>query len=259
MLQAFQAGAIDGGFIQSTPLIFAQAGGQQISAVAGWSAKNSAYRLLTAPGVTDIKGWSDLKGKKVAFQQGTALESAALVELDKVGLKLSDIKAVNVPATTVSATLQSHAADVGVSVEPLTSVYLSQNPTAKVVGTATDVTEKANFLIATKKTLDDSAKSAALADYTSRLVRAFAYLKAHPDALAQFYAGQYHLPLARAQEIVTETGPTSFLSLPGDIVSAQQHLADLFVAAGEIPSKVTVNSEFDTRFNSLVQQVQGTS
>jgi sulfonate transport system substrate-binding protein len=259
MLQAFQADAVDAGFIQSTPLIFAQAAGQNISAVAGWSAQNSVYRLLTAPGVTDIKGWADLKGKKVAYQQGTALESAVLEELDKVGLKLSDITSVNVPTTSISATLQSHAADVGILVEPLTSVYVAANPTAKVIGAATDVTVKANFLIASKKTLDNSAKSAALADYTARLVRAFAYLKAHPDALAQFYAGQYHLPLAKAQAILAEAGTTSFISLPGDIVPAQQRLADLYTEAGEIPNKVAVNSEFDTRFNSLVQQAQESS
>lgn len=259
MLQAFQAGALDGGFIQSTPLIAAQAAGQNIYAVAGWSPQNSAYRLVTAPGVTNIKGWADLKGKKIAYQQGTALESAALEELDKVGLKQSDVKVVNVPVTSISATLQSHGADVGISVEPLTSVYLGANPTAKVIGTASDVTLEANFLIATKKALDDSGKSAAFADYIARLVRAYSYLKAHPDALTQLYVAQYHLPVARSQEILKESGPTSFISLPGDIVPAQQHLADLFAEVGEIPSKIKVDSEFDTRFNSLVQQVQGSS
>jgi sulfonate transport system substrate-binding protein len=259
MLQAFQAGALDGGFIQSTPLIFAQAANQNISAVAGWSPQNSAYRLVTAPGVTNIKGWADLKGKKIAYQQGTALEAAALEELDKVGLKQSDVKVINVPATSVSATLQGHGADVGVSVEPLTSVYLGSNPTAKVIGTATDVTVKANFLIATNKALDNSAKSAALADYVARLVRAYSYLRAHPTDLAQLYVKQYHLPLARAQEVLKEAGTTSFISLPGDIVPSQQHLADLFNEIGEVPTKIKVDSEFDTRFNSLVQQVQGSS
>jgi sulfonate transport system substrate-binding protein len=259
MLQAFQAGALDGGFIQSTPLIFAQAAGQNISAVAGWGTPNSVYRLVTAPGVDNIKGWADLKGKRVAYQQGTALESAVLEELDKVGLKQSDIKVVNVPVTTISATLQSHGADVGISVEPLTSVYLAANPSAKVIDKATDPTLTTQFLIATKKALADSGKSAALADYSARLVRAYAYLRAHPDALAQLYVKQYHLPLAKAQAILQETGQARFISLPGDIVPAQQHLADLFAAAGEIPSKITVNSEFDSRFNSLVQQVQGSS
>jgi ABC-type nitrate/sulfonate/bicarbonate transport system substrate-binding protein len=36
-------------------------------------------------------------------------------------------------------------------------------------------------------------------------------------------------------------------------VKAQQRLADLFYQAGEIPDKVNVRKEFDTRYNALVQ------
>src|SRR4249920_2915458 len=55
MLQAFQAGSIDSGFVGSTPLIFAQAGQQEITAVAGWATGAGTYGLLTSPGNKDIK------------------------------------------------------------------------------------------------------------------------------------------------------------------------------------------------------------
>ena len=45
MLQAFQAGSIDAGFVGSTPLIFAQAAKQDITAVAGWATANGTYGL----------------------------------------------------------------------------------------------------------------------------------------------------------------------------------------------------------------------
>src|SRR3954451_16798404 len=83
MLQAFQGGSIDGGFVGSTPLIFAQAAQQEITAVAGWATANGSYRLVTAPGVDDIKGWKDLKGKKVTYQQGTAGQAVVLEAVDK--------------------------------------------------------------------------------------------------------------------------------------------------------------------------------
>ena len=35
-------------------------------------------------------------------------------------------------------------------------------------------------------------------------------------------------------------------------VKAQQHLADLFYAAGEIPAKVDVKKEFSTKYNAVV-------
>jgi sulfonate transport system substrate-binding protein len=253
MLQAFQGGSIDSGFVGSTPLIFAQAGDQDITAVAGWATANGTYGLLTAPGNTDIKGWKDLKGKKVTFQQGTAGEAALLQALDKVGLELSDITPVNLPITQASAALQSGSADAGLLVEPLISVYQSANPTAKQVAKASAITDRSSFFIATRDALGDKAKAAALGDYIARLVRAFQYTSTHPDEVAQaVYVDQYKLPLDRALAVVKQNGGTSFVTLPGSVVKAQQHLADLFYAAGEIPAKVDVKQEFDTRYNAVV-------
>jgi sulfonate transport system substrate-binding protein len=258
MLQAFQAGALDTGFVGSTPLIFAQAGHQDLVAVAGWAFKQGAYQLLTAPGRSDITGWASLKGKKVAYQQGTAGEAALLQALDGAGLKLSDVTTVNVPTTQITAALQGGSADAGLSVEPLTSVYLTSNPTAKVVAGTSAITDRSNFVLASQSALKDAGKTAALADYVTRLVKSFAYLRAHPDQFAQaVYVKQYHLTPARATEVLKQTGVASFVQLPGEVVSGQQRLADLFVAAGEIPSKVDAAAEFDTRFNAVVAKAQG--
>ena len=50
MLQAFQGGAIDTGFVASTPLIFAQAAQQDVVAVAGWASETARYRAPHRPG-----------------------------------------------------------------------------------------------------------------------------------------------------------------------------------------------------------------
>jgi sulfonate transport system substrate-binding protein len=258
MLQAFQANALDTGFIGSTPLIFAQAAKQSLVAVAGWANPGSAYQLVAAPGKSDITGWASLKGKKVAFQQGTALEAALLTALNNVGLKLSDIQTVNVPTTQISSALQGGSADAGILIEPLTSVFLASNPNAKVVATTTALTDRSSFMIASTKALNDPGKSAALADYISRLAKSYAYLKAHPDLIIQTtYIGQYHLKPARAALVAKAVGVPSFIQLPGDIAPAQQKLADLFQSNGEIPSKVDAAAEFDSRFNAIVRKAQG--
>src|SRR5580704_4530090 len=77
MLQAFAAGAIDVGWVADTPLIFAQAAHQGVVAVAAYATKNASYQLVAASG-SSIKSWKDLKGKKVAYQQGTSLEAVLL-------------------------------------------------------------------------------------------------------------------------------------------------------------------------------------
>jgi sulfonate transport system substrate-binding protein len=257
MLQAFQAGAIDTGFIGTTPLIFAQAGKQKIAAVAGFSYKEGAYQLVTKPG-GDVTGFASLKGKKVAYQAGTAGEAALLEALDGVGLKLSDVTTVNVPTTSITATLQSGAADAGLTVEPLISVYLKQNPTAKSVANTTALPDRSNYIIASDSLLANDGKTAALADYISRLVKSFKYLQAHKDAYAQaVYVKQYGLSSARANELADQLGVPTFGPIPGGIIAPQQKLADLYQAAGEIPSKVDVTEEFDSRFNDVVEKAQG--
>jgi sulfonate transport system substrate-binding protein len=257
MLQAFKGNSIDAGFVASTPLIFAQSAGQEISAVAGWAPEQGLGGLLTADG--SITSWADLEGKKVAYQRGTSAEAALLQGLDDAGLELSDVTTVDVPITQINATLAGGSADAGVSTEPLISLYLADHPDATVAVHADAITDRASFLIASKATLDDKAKTAALADYTGRLVKAFAYLNDHKEELAEaVFVEKYGLPKARAQEIVDAgNGTTEFFPLPGDILEPQQNLADLFTEAGQIPSKIDVSPEFDGRFNDVVAEAQG--
>ncbi len=259
MLQAFEGGAIDVGYVFSTPLIYAQSANQDLTAVATWSTKNSGYAAVTAPG-TSVKGWAGLKGKRVAYQAGTASEAVLLEGLQSVGLRLSDVTSVNLPVTQTAAALEGHSADVGITVEPLLSSYLQANPTGKVVAYGDRLTDKSGFLIASSATLADKARSAALADFITRLIRAYAYLDAHPSLATQkIFVDQYHLTPARAAAVETFEGTITFGQLPGQIVADQQNLADLLYTSKVIPAKINVTSEFDGRFNSLVRTAQGQS
>lgn len=260
MLQAFQGGALDIGFVGSTPLIFAQAAGQDITAVAGWaSAKASFYGLVAAPGVDDVDGWEDVAGKRIAYQRGTAGEAVLLQSLDAAGVGFDEITPVDVSQIQVVPTLQGGGADLGVSIEPLTSGYLAGDEGARVVAKAEEITDRSSFLIATQETLADEGRSAALADLTARLVRSFGYLREDRDAVADgVFTTVYGLEPERAAELVEENGETSFYPIPGDeLLEAQQHLADLFVEAGQIPEEIDVAAQFDNRFNELVEQEQG--
>lgn len=260
MLQAFQGDAIDIGFVGSTPLIFAQAAGQDIRAVAGWaSAEASFYGLVTAPGVDDVAGWDDVRGKRIAYQRGTAGEAVLLQSLDEAGIELGEITPVDVSQLQVAATLQGGGADLGISIEPLTSAYLTANEGAEQVARADRITDRSSFLIATEGTLADEGRSAALADYLSRLVRAFGYLRENKQAVVDgVFTEVYGLSPERAAELQVENGETSFYPIPDDeLVEAQQHLADLFVEAGQIPAAIDVTAQFDNRFNDLVAEEQG--
>jgi sulfonate transport system substrate-binding protein len=258
MLQAFEGGSLDVGFIQSTPLIFAQAANQHVTAVAGWASAGSAYAVVSAPGQHSIKSWAGLKGKRVAFQAGTALESALLEGLKTAGLSLHDITPVNLPTTQIAAALQGGSADAAIEVEPLLSAYLQANPTAQVIARPAAVTEKSDFIVATSSALGNKGVSAALADYITRLIKAYQYLAVHPQAVIQTtYEGQYGLKPARAVYVAKLVGAFKFFPLPSSMLAPQQNLANLYLAAGVIPAHVSVAQEFDHRFNTLVTTEQG--
>ncbi len=257
MLQAFEGGDLDVGYTYSTPLIFAQAAGQTITAVAGWASAGSGYALVSGPGDGSIKGWAGLKGKRVAYQEGTASQTVLLQGLKSAGLSLSDVTSVNLPTTQIAAALQGGSADAGITVEPLLSVYLAANPTAHVITYGDQVIDRTGFLIATADALGNSAKSAAIANYIGRLVKAYQYLNAHPEkAIQAVFIDQYKLSPARAAAVAKELGSTSFLQLPGAVLADQQEAADLYQQAGQIPRKVDVAQEFDPRYNSLVASLE---
>jgi sulfonate transport system substrate-binding protein len=257
MLQAFQGDAIDAGFVASTPLIFAQAAGQDLVAIAGWASDRGLGGLLAVD--DSIQGWEDLKGKRVAYQRGTSAEAAVLSALDAAGIDPSEITTVDVPITQINAALEGGSADAALSTEPLISLFLAGHPEAHVAAVPDAITDRGQFLIASPSALDDPAKTAALADYLQRLVRAFGYIREHPEDLTRsVFVEQYGLAPERAAELVDSgNGSTRFFAVPGDVLEAQQQLADLFTEAGQIPTKLDVAAQFDPRFNDLVAEEQG--
>jgi len=255
MLQAFQAGEIDLGFVANTPLIFAQAANQDIVAIAGWVNGRSPLSLVTAPGVDDIHGWADLEGRSVAMQHGTVLQAAVLSGLDGVGLAYDAVDAVDLPTTQVSQALEGRSADAGILPEPLSTAYLQKNPTARKVADAAELTDRTQFVIATEDVFANAGRTAAAADFVARLVKAFQWINANPEAWAQeLYVDQYGISLEKGVELLTDGGGSRFVELPGELVEPTQRLADLYVDAGEIPKPLDVTAQFDPRFNTIVKE-----
>ncbi len=253
MLQAFKAGVEDVGFVADTPLIFAQAAKQNVVGVAAWAPQHGSIALVSAPG-EHLTGWADLKGKKVAYQQGTVLEAALLQGLHSAGLSIKDVTSVPLVATSIIPALSKGSVSAAVLAQPLTAAYLTKAPTARQVVEANDITDRVSFLIADKSALKDAAKQAAIADYIGRLQKSYNWINAHPTQWAQaLYVAQYKIPLALASELEASAGTWNFLPLPGPLLGPQQVLADLYVDANEIPKKIDVTNEFDGRFNAVTQ------
>jgi sulfonate transport system substrate-binding protein len=251
LLEAFNAGAVDLGYVGDTPPILANARGQDIVIVGAWRFSGKVLAVVAAPG-KEVDSVADLAGKTLAYPKGTALQAFALQALDEAGLTEADITNVDVPAIDVIGVLQSGDVDAAVVVEPLLTAYLRDNPEAKVIRDATDLATGLQFLITTRENLEDPNKAAAIGDVVQNIAASFVWAADNPDEAAQAFADANQISLDEARLIQERNGVQLFVPIDDDVIAPLQALADLFAQSGTIPEEVDVSTFFDDRFNPYV-------
>src|SRR5690606_3398803 len=97
ILEAFRAKAVDLAVVADTPPIQAQAAGEDVPIIAARQERPFDYRLAIAPGA-GIRTLGDLKGKKIAYGEGTGRQPYILRALKKAGLTTKDVKLVPLKA-----------------------------------------------------------------------------------------------------------------------------------------------------------------
>ncbi|MET3616051.1 NitT/TauT family transport system substrate-binding protein [Rhizobium aquaticum] len=96
---------------------------------------STADAVVSPKGVTSI---ADLKGKSVAYEEGSTSHLLIADALKKAGMSLKDIKSVNTPASQAAAALLSGSVDAMVSYEPYVSVALKASADLKLLYTASE-------------------------------------------------------------------------------------------------------------------------
>jgi sulfonate transport system substrate-binding protein len=200
---------------------------------------------------------ADLKGKKLAYSKGTALQAFAIRALKEAGLTEKDIEPVDVGILDIIGTLKSGDVDAGVLIEPILASYLNDTPGAKVVRDAKGLTTGLQLVVTTKKTLEDPAKAAAIGDLVYHEAKAFRWAVEHPEESAKAFADANQISLEQAKLLQERNGAQQFVPIDDKVIGPLQELADVFTEAGAIPNSVDASALFDTRFNGLVQLANG--
>jgi sulfonate transport system substrate-binding protein len=252
LIEAFNAGALDVGYVGDTPPILALARGQDLVIVGAWRFSGNLMAIVAPPG-KQIASVADLKGKSLAYSTGTALQAFAIRALKEAGLTEKDINHVDVPILDIVGALQSGDVDAGVLIEPILTSYLTDNPTATVVRDADGLTTGLQLVITTKATLEDPAKAAAIGDFVYREALAFRWAVEHPEESAQAFADANQISLEQAKLLQSRNGAQTFVPLDDQVIGPIQELADIFSDAGTIPEPLDVTTLFDDRFNPLVE------
>ncbi len=117
LLEGLNVGAVDVGYVGEAPPIFAQAAGAKFVYIGYDPAAPRAEAILVTKD-SPIKSVADLKGKKVALNKGSNVHYLLVKQLEKNGLKLTDIQPVYLAPADGRAAFESKNVDAWVIWDP---------------------------------------------------------------------------------------------------------------------------------------------
>ncbi|MFO1088762.1 MAG: ABC transporter substrate-binding protein [Hyphomicrobiales bacterium] len=204
---ALAAGQLNAANIATHTAMNFIAAGLPIKIVALLDVSKTADAMLSDGSVTDIKG---LKGKSVAYEEGTTSDILLNYALSQNGMTVADIQKVPMPASDAGAALIGGKVPVAVTYEPYLTLAMQQNPKVKMIysagenpGLISDVfvvreeflKEKPGQVVALLKAWDK-----ALADYRADTKGGRAIISeavgAKPEELATAFDGVVYYSLA---------------------------------------------------------------
>ncbi|MGJ3562128.1 NrtA/SsuA/CpmA family ABC transporter substrate-binding protein [Streptomyces sp. INA 01156] len=101
VMEALKAGSVDFTFATATAVAYAIGGGVPIVPLAAYPLPANEVEILV-PQNSTVRGAADLKGKRVADQQGTTGTYSLIKYLQTAGLRLDDVEYVNLRPPTPS-------------------------------------------------------------------------------------------------------------------------------------------------------------
>lgn len=127
---ALASGQIDAANIATHTAMAMIAAGLPVKVVLLLDQSQTADAMLTVSGINTLQ---DLKGKSVAYEEGTTSDILLHSALTSVGLTLSDIKPVPMPASSAGTALIAKRVDAAVTYEPYLSVAKKSDPTVRML------------------------------------------------------------------------------------------------------------------------------
>jgi sulfonate transport system substrate-binding protein len=239
--------------VGSTPPIQAQAAGEEIPIVAAQRTSEPDYKFAVRPGLT-INTLEELRGKKIAYAEGTGRQPFVLTALKLAGLTPKDVTLIKLRASDFPDAIRNGQVDVASLNEPHFSRYLTKFEGASALpDTQHDrLPRNIQYLYASGAALKDPAKTAAIRDFILHWIVANRWSEKDPAAwIDAYYVKKQNLKAEDGKSITDAEGITSFPLLK-DLIDEQQARIDIIHAAGDIPKRLDAKAEFDLRFDEVL-------
>ncbi len=256
-MDAFAAGKIDAVTMTNGDALVTGSGGAKSVMLMLTDYSNGNDMIVAKPG---IKSLADLKGKKVALEQGLVEHLLLLNGLKKLGMKESDVKLVNVKTNETPQTLASPDISAIGAWQPVSGEAMKAAPGSKPIYTSADEPGLIYDVLAASP----SSVKARRADWV-KVVKVWdkvvAYIndpKTQPDAVKIMAAKSgvsptEYLPLLKGTKLLSlEEGKKVYVKGKGfDSLYGSTKTVDAFnVAAGVYKKAENVDAYFDPSFTN---------
>lgn len=253
ILEAIRGDAVDLAYVGDTPPIQAQASGELVPIVAALRTSAPDYQLAVRRGL-DINTLEDLKGKEIAFAEGTGRQPFVLRALEKAGLTQQDVELVPLDVENFPDAIETAQVDVAPLNEPHFTRYIGLKGASAVPGDQlTGLSNGLHYLYVRGGALADNAKAAAIRDFVQRWVAAHQWSLDNPREWVQAYhVDTQQLSAAEGLSVVKAQGEVTFPPLDKKLFALQQDTVDVIYRSGALPEKLDAREEFVTKFDPAI-------
>jgi NitT/TauT family transport system substrate-binding protein len=171
---AFASGQMDAANLATHTAIKLFASGLDLKIALLEDASYQADAILAPSSVNSI---ADLKGKQVAYEEGTTSDLLLNYALMQNGMSVQDIVPVFMPASDAGSTLIAGQVDVAVTYEPYISAALAENADLKLLYTAAERPGLISDVLAVRGNLSPEVVARLLKVWDEAL----AFYKSNPD------------------------------------------------------------------------------
>jgi sulfonate transport system substrate-binding protein len=236
LLEGLNVGAVDVGHVGEAPPIFAQAAGAKFLYIGFDPAAPRAEAILVTKD-SPIKSVAELKGKKVGLNKGSNVHYLLVRQLEKHGLKITDITPVYLAPADGRAAFESKNIDAWVIWEPFQSAA-EKATGARILADGTDgVANNYLFYLGERNFVARNPKVIqALFDDS---VEQGIWLKKNLRQAAEIIAPLQGLPVDVA-ELSLRRYNFNVQPLSDAVVADQQKIADTFHSLKLIPKAISV-------------------
>lgn len=251
MNAALASGRIDAGNLATHTAMAMVAAGLPVKIVMLLDQATSADALMVD---ASIKSLADLKGKTVAYEEGTTSDILLHSALASAGMTLADIRPVPMPASSAGSALIAGQVQAAVTYEPYLSAAAQQNPNIRPLYQGSDDPGLISDVLVVRNEMLEKRPGQVLALLRS-WEAAYRFYQANPQQGQAIIARGVG---ASAGELSTAFAGVQFYSLADNqrdlqvggefITTSMRHITKAAGDAGLLPQPVSPAQLLDTRF-----------